>query len=387
MKSLLKVLVIFLTAFWPGALASKGAISWTPPSTNDMASLDNFLEPYLKKFKLPAIAAAVVSSDQIIAVGAVGVRKIGDDAEVTLNDKFHIGSCTKSFTALLATMLAADGKISLDLKVGDVFPDWDLSPEQKSITLSMLLRNRSGVGNNPPPALWSKAFSASGTPTEQRAWFLREFLKTPLAAKPDEKFIYSNVGYALAGAMIETKLKTPWETLIREKIFEPLHLKSAGFGAPTSKNDPNQPWGHQMKDDKDQPKYEAIDPYDNPPAIAAGAAVHCSILDLARYADFHMQVARGKIEALKAFQEFLYTPPANANYAAGWLVEKRDWAGGKVITHSGSNTMFYTVIWIAPEKNFAFVLSTNAADPQGGLEGVAQQCDQIIGALIRKFVR
>jgi CubicO group peptidase (beta-lactamase class C family) len=358
-------------------------IEWTAPKTNEMASLDSFLQTYLKKFKLPAIAAAVVSSDQIIAAGAVGVRKMGDDAQVTLNDKFHIGSCTKSITALLATMLAADGKISLDLKVGDVFPDWDLSPEQQSITLSMLLRNRSGLGNNPPPALWSKAFSASGTPMEQRAWFLRAFLKTPLAAKPDEKFIYSNVGYALAGAMIETKLKTQWETLIRERIFEPLHLKSAGFGTPTSKNDPNEPWGHQMKDGK----YQPIEPYDNPPAIAPGAAVHCSILDLARYADFHMQVARGEIETLKPFQKFLYTPPANSNYAAGWLVEKRDWAGGKVITHAGSNTMFYTVIWIAPEKNFAFVLSTNAADSQGGLEGVAQQCDQIIGALIRKFVK
>ncbi|MGN6387579.1 MAG: serine hydrolase domain-containing protein, partial [Verrucomicrobiota bacterium] len=90
-------------------------IEWTAPKTNEMASLDSFLEPYLKQFKLPALAAAVVSSDQIIAAGAVGVRKIGEDAQVTLNDKFHIGSCTKSITALLATMLAADGKISLDL--------------------------------------------------------------------------------------------------------------------------------------------------------------------------------------------------------------------------------------------------------------------------------
>jgi CubicO group peptidase (beta-lactamase class C family) len=40
-------------------------------------------------------------------------------------------------------------------------------------------------------------------------------------------------------------------------------------------------------------------------------------------------------------------------------VTQRLWGGGKVLTHTGSNTMFYTVIWIAPEKDFAVVVSTN----------------------------
>ena len=39
--------------------------------------------------------------------------------------------------------------------------------------------------------------------------------------------------------------------------------------------------------------------------------------------------------------------------------EPRPWAGGDVLTHAGSNTMWYSVVWIAPEKDCAFVVVTN----------------------------
>jgi hypothetical protein len=47
------------------------------------------------------------------------------------------------------------------------------------------------------------------------------------------------------------------------------------------------------------------------------------------------------------------------DYALGWEVVDRDWAGGKALTHTGSNTMYLALAWVAPIKDFAILLCTN----------------------------
>ena len=54
---------------------------------------------------LPALSAAVIIDGEIYATAAVGTRKIGTENWVTVDDKFIIGSCGKTFTATLAALL------------------------------------------------------------------------------------------------------------------------------------------------------------------------------------------------------------------------------------------------------------------------------------------
>src|SRR5437867_798510 len=58
-------------------------------------SLDEVLEPIRKKHQLPALAAAVMQADRIVAIGAVGLRQVGATEPVTTDDKFHLGSISK----------------------------------------------------------------------------------------------------------------------------------------------------------------------------------------------------------------------------------------------------------------------------------------------------
>jgi hypothetical protein len=69
------------------------------PSANGIESLDGDLEPVREANRVPALAAAFVRGERIVAMGAVGVRRAGSAARVDLSDRFHIGSCTKSMTA------------------------------------------------------------------------------------------------------------------------------------------------------------------------------------------------------------------------------------------------------------------------------------------------
>ena len=80
----------------------------------DVVSLDAMLRPHLAQHNLPALAAAAVVDGQIVAAGAVGTRRAGNDVPVTLDDRFHIGSCTKAMTALLAGILVEAGKLRWD---------------------------------------------------------------------------------------------------------------------------------------------------------------------------------------------------------------------------------------------------------------------------------
>ena len=341
--------------------------------------LSPMLQAAVEKEKVPSFAAAVVRGSDIVAAGAAGVRKAGSTEKVTLQDKYHIGSCTKSMTALLAVMLDAEKTIRLTNRVGDILNAWEIPDEADAITLDLLLQNRSGLGNKPDEKLWRRAFLDTGKPEAQRRRFLEGFLHDPLKSEPGITYHYSNIGFALAGAMLETAASKSWEHLIEERIFARLKLTSAGFGPPSTTGELDQPWGHVWKNDRAVAK----EPGDNPVAIAPAGLVHLSILDCARYAAFHLAAARGEVPELRPYRDVLYQPPEGSSYALGWVVSKRSWAKGKVLNHAGSNTMFFTVIWIAPEINFACVVSTNIDDPENTIE---KACDRVVGKLIEEFV-
>jgi CubicO group peptidase (beta-lactamase class C family) len=366
-----------------GATALVRAIDLKTPGSASSDPVSQMLEEIRAKHHFPALAAAVVVDGKTVVTSAVGFRKNGGTEKVTADDKFHIGSDTKSMTATVAAMLVEQGKIAWTTTIGETFPNFknDIHPDYRGVTLEQLLSQRGGAPANPPSDLWLKAWAAKGTPAEQRLAFIKGILARAPEAKPGTKFIYSNQGYAIAGVMLEKSAGKPWEDLLRSLLFQPLGMTSAGFGAPASPGKVDQPWGHAKA------LLSGLQPVppgpraDNPLAISPAGAVHCSVGDLAKYAAFHMAGERGESKLLNAesFQK-LHTP-VSEDYALGWKVLERPWAGGRAITHAGSNTMFYVVIWMAPAKNSAVIVATNV-----GANEAFQGCDEAVGRLIEQYL-
>jgi hypothetical protein len=69
------------------------------------------------------------------------------------------------------------------------------------------------------------------------------------------------------------------------------------------------------------------------------------------------------------------------NEALGWKSATRHW-GGAVLTHAGSNTMWYCVAWLAPEKGFAVLAATNQAG-----DAATKACDQACAEMIKSVVK
>jgi CubicO group peptidase (beta-lactamase class C family) len=253
-----------------------------------------------------------------------------------------------------------------------------LAPGWEDATLENLLQNRGGAPNKPPQAAWAAAYKEKGSPIEQRLAFLGAILKEKPEAKPGTANIYSNQGFTLAGAMLERAAKKPYEELLREKVFLPLGMKSCGYGAPGTAQKVDQPRGHQGAG----PDFKPVIPgpgADNPIAITPAGRVHCSIADLARFASWH---SRGPLHDVKLMSDatfrVLHQPPQGQEYAMGWVVTQRDWAGGTTLTHNGSNTTWFAVMWVAPEKHAAYVAATNVAGELGG-----KVCDDAVAMLIQ----
>ncbi len=332
------------------------AIAAPPTTTNTTQTL----EAIRKKHSLPALAVVVVKDGKICDRAAVGVRKSGESIPVTTNDVFHIGSCTKSMTATLTAMLIEEGKLRWNTTIADVFPELkgSMDKQYETVTIEQLLTHRGGLPTAPPATAWTQAWKQQGTPVQQRYEFIQAVLAQPPEAAPGTKMIYSNQGYAIAGAMLEELAGTPWETLITDRLFKPLHMDSAGFGPPGTTYRIDQPWGHIHKLLTTVPVQG-----DNPPAIAPAGRVHCSLDDLARFTIFHMDRRQTNRLLKPETLTKLHAPPDGGDYACGWVVLKRDWASGNALMHNGSNTMWYVVMWLAPEKNLSVVVATNIAGP------------------------
>jgi CubicO group peptidase (beta-lactamase class C family) len=273
-------------------------------------------------------------------------------------------------TATMIGTLVEEGKLAWGSTIGDVFAEEaeQVHPQFQAVTLSHLLTHRAGL---PHDARWWRL--PGQTTTRQRWSLLKTVLTDAPANKPGSTYVYSNVGYALASLMAEHVTGESWETLMRRRLFEPLGMASAGFGSPGKPGKVNQPWGHRVAGERVAPTQS-----DNAPVMGPAGSVHCSVPDWARFAALHLNGKPGKGKVIKSSTiRTLHTPPPGRNYAGGWMVVERSWAGGLALNHNGSNTCWFVTIWLAPVPNFAVLVATN----QGG-KHADTACDEAASELI-----
>ncbi len=352
-------------------LALAACVASSEPITYPPGSLEATLEAARHEQNVPALAVIIVdgaaegdAADPLIA--AAGVRNINQPIAATADDQFHIGSNTKSMTAVLAARLIEQDHLTWETTIADALPDLDIHPDYRDVTITQLLSHRGGAPGSPPEDAWAETWERlDQPPVEQRRVYLSEILAAAPAVEPGTAFIYSNEGYAIAGHMLETIVDEPWESLMQRELFEPLGMNSAGFGAPATLN-PNrpgevdQPWGHTARFGLLLTPVPPGPDADNPPAIGPAGTVHLDMADYGRYLAMFLAAIGGDTSFLSADStERLYTLPDDLEpYALGWLVAEVD--GRTVLMHSGSNTMFFSTMVLDPANNQAVAIAGNA---------------------------
>jgi CubicO group peptidase (beta-lactamase class C family) len=362
-------------------------------------SLVDLLTKLKQEYNQPAIAAALVQGDRIVAEAAVGTMIYGENKMVNENSRFHLGSTTKSMTAVLVAMLVKEGMLSYATTLKQALPGMEMRDEYRSATIADLLNNKAGIiafqlTTLEDPAIVEKLRKeipdAYPDPTEQRREVTKLALSLEPIAQPGTKVIYSNVGWPIIGYILELASGQSYEDLLKKRIFEPMGMKTARIGGwPASASEPDQPRGHYPPQDTTgtpEPQ-ELEDQYILSAWMNPSGGVHCSIHDFALYAREHLLGLQGKgklldqesyriIHSIQVTTNLREMYPhmkqdREASFGYGWAINKED--RGNVSSAAGSGGTFFAQIQVDPANDRAFVGFTNCGNGGKALSDLFKQ--------------
>jgi len=174
---------------------------------------------------------------------------------------------------------------------------------------------------------------------------------------PGVVFSYQNANFILAGAMMERCTGKSWEDLMKTELFQPLGITTAGFGAPGSASDINEPYGHS-----DASGQRVASMSDNTPGLGPAGTVYASLQDWAKFIRLHLDGSEGSLTLSPTSLARLHTQyPPNAMYSNryGWGWIMYDEFGAIALTHDGSNTTWYCSCQVVPAKGMGFLAVSN----------------------------
>jgi len=331
------------------AAPTPGSLEWR------LDRLVEQLEQQRQTLHIPGMAIAVVKDDEVILAHGFGVTNIETETPVTPETIFAIGSSTKAFTATLVGMLVDEGEMDWDDAITDYLPYFTLDIESEDETAEVairdLLSHRTGF------VRMGLLFASGEIPRE-------EVLQAATLAEPwtgfSEKFYYSNVMFMAAGVAAGEAADTDWDTLIAERIFEPLGMESSSTSISQAQMDPRLSLGYLWDEDLEAYEYKPMRNVDN---IAPAGSINSNVLDMAQWV--RLQLGLGEYEGQRLISEEQLSETwtsqieivEDIGYGLGWML--REWEGQPVIEHGGNVSGFSAQVALLPESNLGFVLLTN----------------------------
>ncbi len=301
----------------------------------------------------------------------MGRRRVDRPDQVTVDDRFGLGSNTKAVTATMLGALIERGQLRWDTTLAVAFPDLPMRPEYRAVTLRQMLTHRAGLPSWTSDEAFRRALTfntadlASG-----RLQFATTVLSEPPVNAPGTETRYSNAGFSIASLLAERATHKSWQQLLTELVCMPLHI-SCAFGPPAA-TDPNQPWGHSRTSGTLTP----VDP--TVPAVSAmqgAGGLSLSIKDYAVFLQMHLRGLRGQDTAVLRAGTVRELHIPDGRYALGWGIQ--EYAGSQSSLHAGGNGQFYALVAIQPKRDQAAAFLTN----DGG-DDVESQASTILKALL-----
>ena len=381
--------------------AALAAIAIAPAFAASAASAPDLapdLEPLRLKYGLPALAAAVIKGGALIAAGVTGVRVLGRDDKAQIGDRFHLGSDTKAMTATLAGMMVDEGKLGWKTTIGEALGRRtpDINPALAAVTLEQLLSHSGGIPSDTDEMLdlYFNADALKYNIADTRFAAFERWKSHAPATKPGAEFHYANLGYLIAGLMVEETAGVTWEELIASRIFTPLGLASAGLGPQASVGRVDAAIGHDVEDGKITPMWWGP-AADVPPLLGPAGSAHMNVLDFAAWAGWNAGAGRrgpalvkretlASIHAARISTGKIANPrpgtPSQGEYALGWGLVKFDWTATPVLTHNGSNSFNLAKILVDTHNDVGVVVMTNF--PAGKADDAANEATE---SLYKRF--
>jgi CubicO group peptidase (beta-lactamase class C family) len=326
---------------------SRGAAQ-TPASLD---TVDRFIRTELTRQQIPGMSVAVLRGDSVLLARGYGLANVERHVLATDSTVYAVGSVSKQFTAAAIVLLSQQGRLQFDDPITRYLPEG--SAVWSGVTIQHLLTHTSGIPQDT-------------TLDERRDYSESELVRSavrPLEFQPGKLESYSSTGYALLGVIIHRVTGAPWGHFVRDHIFRPLGMRTAGVNSEMD-TVANRAAGYYLVDDTLQ-KADPVSPSLN---SAADCCLSLSVRDFARWA---IGLNHGKVLGRPGL-ELSWTPVRLNNggtypYGLGWnLFEQR---GYRRIGHSGAWSGSHATIQRYPDFNLTVIVSLNLG--QANSEGIA----------------
>jgi len=315
-----------------------------------------WLEGQMLERGLPGVAAGVVADQELVWSAGFGFADSAARIPMTPQTKFRMASHSKLFTATAVMQLREQGKLRLDDPVSKYLPWFTIKPAESDdppITIEELLTHSSGL-----PREAGAHWTTFEFPTTEQ---LRDLMRAREAAfAPEVRWKYSNLGFSVAGMIVEAVSGQKWADYVQREIFQPLGMSSSSVDKNVSGLAVG--YGRRMPD-----ATRAINPFIDARGMAAATGVTSTVEDMARFASAQFRKGpRGGAQILStgSLREMHRVRVLENNWtqgnAIGFAVRK---AGDKVyVSHGGSYPGYQTNTMLWLDGKVAVIVLTNADD-------------------------
>lgn len=328
-----------------------------------LAQYEAHVDSFLAETKIPGVAIAIVRADQIVYMKGFGRRSTSAPEPVDVNTVFRIASLSKGFAAVLTGMLVHDRVLHWDDRVRNYLPDFTLKnpANARALTIRHLLSHTSGL----------TAHAYDGMIEDNVAFekIARHLRDAPITGGVGEFYSYQNVAYSLIAPIIAHATGKAYQELLTERIFKPLGMTNASLSKAGLLASGNFAHPHVMRNAQWLPTNVRDTYY----SVSPAAGINASVRDMALWLRALMGGAPEVIPP-QLVQEVIapavITPRERrrfnwnrrlraAHYGLGWRIF--DYAGHKLVFHSGGLRGYLSQIAFLPEEKIGIVVLQNSS--------------------------
>ena len=327
-----------------------------------LIDFQDFVNEAIATGQTPGAAVVIVKDTSIIYLKGFGVKQSGKNTEIDVNTVFRLGSVSKTFASVLTGTLVDAHVFSWDDPVVKYLPDFHLKSETSShdLTLRHVLSHTIGLPYH--------AFTNLVEEHIPLDTLIDHLYEVDLVGDPGEVYSYQNVGYSLISPIIKSATGKTFEQELKEKIFEPLHMKNASATYKEIKENNNVAMPHRQTK-KGWVQMPISDTYYN---VTPAGGVNASISDMGLWLkalcggrqdvlsqELLKEVFKPQVRAIsKNRNMWLWKRPSASYYALGWRVIT--FKDDTLLYHGGYVNGYRSEVAINPNSKLAICVLTNA---------------------------
>lgn len=266
---------------------------------------------------------------------------------LSINSIFQLASVSKQFTAVAILQLYQKGLLNLNDSVQKYIP---LFP-YKGVTIHQLLTHRSGLPNY--HYFFQHIPTTYDTLLNNRDVVEEMMEKTPKAYyRPNRRYHYSNTGYALLAAVVESVTNISFSKYVHNNIFDPLEMKESFTYSDTELGKEVNTTGYLRR--WRQAEYNYLD------GVLGDKGIYCSAIDLFKWDQGLYSGKIINIDTLNlAFQPMGKPKYFKSNYGYGWRMYNWGDHSIKILFHAGWWHGYRSLLMRIPKDSTTIIVLKN----------------------------